>query len=290
LRFVVLPDLHFCEYPLGSLRKIRDEFYLRLFRTVKKFEPELVFLAGDASHNSHPDEFNGLRTCARRAGIEQLYLANGNHDLWRMSRREVAYYTSNPSPSYYAIDPVVERTIAGLSSTRKTGKFLVLDTSTPRHCADTRGKVDQEQLDWLSQQLASTPNGPVFVIAHHPLSELIHRKRISDFHITNSNEVLEILESWRKGPGFYFCGHTHTHRLVRRDNWLLVQLNAPLNCLNFPVIEVNSNEVQLSFTRIEGGEETARMSRLLALVQNHITGFYPRRDIPGYRKKITVEW
>ncbi|NWJ47607.1 MAG: metallophosphoesterase [Chloroflexi bacterium] len=282
MRFVVLPDLHFSEYSLGSLRQLRDEFYLRLFRTVKKFEPELVFLAGDASNNSHPDEFDGLRTCARRAGIEQLYLANGNHDLWKMSRREVAYYTSNPSPSYYEIEANTEGS--------KVSKFLVLDTSTPRHRTDTRGIVDPEQLNWLSQQLDNTSSGPVFIIAHHPLNELLQRTRIPDFHITNSSEVLEILEGWNKGPGFYFCGHTHTHKLVRQNNWFLLQLNAPLNSLNFPVIEVNNNEVQISFARIEGGDETARMSRLLALVQYHITGFSPRRDIPEYHKKIMIEW
>ncbi len=70
MRFVVLGDLHYSIYPGKKLADMRDEFYFRLFDTVKKVQPDVVFAIGDVSHSSRVEELEGIKAIASRAGIE----------------------------------------------------------------------------------------------------------------------------------------------------------------------------------------------------------------------------
>jgi 3',5'-cyclic AMP phosphodiesterase CpdA len=241
---------------------------------------------GDVTHTSKLSELSGLRECAHQVGINKFFIVNGNHDVWRLSRKMVASYSCNPRPGYFAFE--VDLPHSG--SKAATCHFIILDTTRKRPRADTRGHVGKTQLNWLNNQITHASPGPLFILAHHPLPELVTTKRLPGFHISNSDEVWEILKERKATPAFYFCGHTHEHNIVRHENWLLVEHDSPLNCLNFPVIEVDRQKVQMRFLPIEGGTETAWMNRMLSLGQYRLINFVRDSDRDIYHKEIVFEW
>ncbi len=259
---------------------------MRLFRSVRATDPQLVFLNGDASHTGLASELEGLRRCARQSGIEQFFIVNGNHDLWNMNRRMIASFSCNPRPGYFAFDVYQSDD----ERNQSTAHFIILDTNPRKWRTETRGFVGKTQLNWLAQQIEKSGPGPLFVLAHHPLRELAASRPVPPFHIVNSEEVWEVLRLRQHGPAFYFCGHTHRYELIHHDNWLLVQHDTPLNCLNFPLVEIEDNQITLRHVPVEGGRETAWMNRLLSLGQYRLVNFVRNADREIYRKEIIVEW
>jgi 3',5'-cyclic-AMP phosphodiesterase len=288
MRFVILGDLHYSIYPTVRLRDMREEFFSRLFRTVKQTKPDIVFAIGDVSHSGRAEEFEGVRECARNAGIEHYYSINGNHDLWKIPRNEMPRYNHNPKPGYFSL--YFDRNGQLTDAENSVWTFLLMDTAQQSKHVDGGGKVDHHQLHWLKEEVAKSGEKPLFVLGHHPLRGLTKFASFPGMNIHNSKEVWEILAQKKKGQGFYFCGHNHANSEALRDNWLAVQTAAPLNSLDFRVVDVSPEEVEMHLVNIEGERETNRLSYMLCLAQYNITRLYARRSPSTYRHTTPLKY
>jgi 3',5'-cyclic-AMP phosphodiesterase len=281
MRFVILGDLHYSIYPTEKLKQMREEFYGRLFRTVKASNPDVVFAIGDVSHSGRAEEFEGVRDCAKQAGIDHYYTINGNHDLWKIPRAEMPKYNYNPKPGYFAL--YFDENIQLTEQAKAVWTFLLMDTAQQSKHVDGGGKVDHHQLQWLQQEVDKSGEKPLFVLGHHPLRGLTKFSSFPGMNIHNSAEVWQVLASKKNGLGFYFCGHNHANSEARRDNWLAVQTAAPINSVDFRVVQITPQAMEMHLVPIEGGKDTTRLSYLLSLGQYNITRLYARRTPSTYR-------
>jgi 3',5'-cyclic-AMP phosphodiesterase len=260
MRFVLLGDLHYSQYPSKKLSAIRDEFFFYLFQAVKKTQPDVVFALGDLTHGSHAEELENVRTIAARAGITHYYMLNGNHDLLRLTRHEIIRYNYNPLPGYFALHLDEHGQESSDGST-----FLLLDTARQGQYRKPSGYLDSAQLKWLAHELSQIPTTqPAIVLAHHPLRGLTTWANFSGMHLTNSKEAWHVL-SQHPGPGFYFCGHGHINSQDRQGRWRFIQTGAPLLNLNFRVVDLTPQGLQTRLVEIEGAREVSGLAGLLSL-------------------------
>jgi 3',5'-cyclic AMP phosphodiesterase CpdA len=264
MRFVILGDLHYSHYGIKLLATIREEFFLRIFQTVKSIKPDVVFAIGDVSHHGRINELEGLRQVARRAGVEHYYMVNGNHDLIRLRPAEVVRHNYNEQAGYFALHFNQRGQIVDKDD-QEGWPFLLLDTSQQSKHLDTSGHVPQPQLDWLEQQIAQVPaTKTLVVLGHHPLRGLTKWANMRNMSINNSDDVWKVLAK-HQGPGFYFCGHNHNNSEARRDNWLAIQTAAPYMSLNFRLVELTPQGLKSELVQVEGSLEIAKRVRLLKM-------------------------
>lgn len=93
----------------------------------------------------------------------------GNHDVWGWNR-EKSGCTGN-EPQYgkqWAVD-TFELPKPYYAFEQAGWKFLVLDSTYP-HGNDYKGRLDDEQFEWLKEELRRTPETtPIFVLSHIPI-------------------------------------------------------------------------------------------------------------------------
>lgn len=96
-------------------------------------------------------------------------LCVGNHDVWGWNREKSG--CSGNEPDYgkkWALE-TFELTSSYYAFEQAGWKFIVLDSTYP-HGNDYKGRLDDEQFEWLQQELKRTPaSTPVFVLSHIPI-------------------------------------------------------------------------------------------------------------------------
>lgn len=277
MRFVLLGDLHYSAYSEEIHQAIREEFFNRLFETVREIGAEAVIAIGDTTDNGTPAEFLGLQAAAARHGVDFITV-NGNHDVLTMTKPEVSFYTKNRFP-YFTLyfNPA-----SGPSDVTdpEAVRFLILDTPKERNATDHGGYVGPEQLAWLTNQVIESGDKPLFVFGHHPLAGATRYAHFRMLCIDNSKEVWQILSSKRQGAAFYFCGHNHANSIARRGNWHFIQTAAPLRTSDLRVIEFTPEAVSLQTVPLLGGPETALLGQRLA----EAMGDFKRFPAKGFRR------
>jgi 3',5'-cyclic AMP phosphodiesterase CpdA len=249
VRFIVLGDLHYSIYSTLLLRQSRDEYYETLFSEVLEQQADVVFAIGDTVDNGLPEEFEGLHTCAQRAGLK-FVTVNGNHDLLEQTKTEIAHWTGNTQPyftQYY-------NPIKGASTIldKEAAPFVILNTPKEKSPKDHGGYVDSEQLAWLKQQIDQSENLPLFVFGHHPLQRATLWSTFRMLNIDNSRDVRVAFYRKQQSQAFYFCGHNHANSIARAANWNFIQTAAPLRTNDFRVIDFTPEEISIQTVNIKG--------------------------------------
>jgi hypothetical protein len=254
-------DLHYSVYNSAELCAAREDYYHRLFTSVLNLNPDVVFAIGDTVDNGLLEELEGLHNVARRAGLK-FYTVNGNHDLLRNPKTEIARYTGNQNRYYSRIYHPANGVSTALDP--EASRLVILDTPKEMNEKDHGGYVDAEQINWLKGEIDASGNNPLFIFGHHPLQGTTRWSSFPMLNIDNSKQVK--LAFWRKqqGIGFYFCGHNHANSIVRRANWNFIQTAAPLRSSDFRVIDYTPESIHLFTAPIEGGDVSARLGNKLA--------------------------
>lgn len=283
MRFVLLGDLHYSAYSDKTHRELREEFFNRLFQSVKDLRPDAVIAIGDTTDDGLPGEFEGLHANAARNGVS-FVTVNGNHDVLALSKQELAFYTGNRFP-YFTL---YFNPLTGLSEVTdpNAARFLILDTPKEKNARDHGGFVNSAQFAWLTNQVLESGNAPLFVFGHHPLTGATRYSNFPMLAIDNSKEVWQALSAKRLGKCFYFCGHNHANSIARRGNWHFIQTAAPLRTSDFRLIEFTSEKVSLQMMPIQGGQETALLGHRLADAMGDFKRF-PSKGFRGDRELVT---
>ncbi|MBN9389414.1 MAG: metallophosphoesterase [Chloroflexi bacterium] len=265
MRFILLGDLHYSVYQGENSKEnyaaLREEFFDRLFQTVRAVRADVVIAIGDTTDNGLPEEFAGLHACAARNEVDFITV-NGNHDVLTLTKPELSFYTGNRFPYYTRyFNPVTGQSDV---TDPQAARFLILDTPKERNPKDHGGYVGPEQLAWLTNQLIESGDKPLFAFGHHPVGWATRYANFPMLNIDNSKEVWRAFATRRKGNSFYFCGHNHANSVTRRGNWHFIQTAAPLRTADFRLVEFTPGKVHMRTVPLLGGAATARLGNQLA--------------------------
>lgn len=147
----------------------------------------------------------------------KVYSVLGNHDVFGVSSKSGIPATD----PMYGKKMFAERVGPRYSSFDHKGwHFVLLDSiGTKPGGRDFIGHVDEEQIDWLKNDLAKMPRGANLVVCTHvPLVSGAMQilpdpwKTAETYLVTNARDVLEIL--WPYQPKAVLQGHTHIREKV----------------------------------------------------------------------------
>jgi 3',5'-cyclic AMP phosphodiesterase CpdA len=119
--------------------------------------PEAIIFTGDLADKGEPVAYGKLRSIidpvARRLGAQPIWVM-GNHD-------DRAAFRSTLLGQYPSTEPVDK--VYFLNGLR----IITIDTSVPGHHF---GQLDESQLDWLADELATdAPHGTILAMHHPPI-------------------------------------------------------------------------------------------------------------------------
>ncbi|SEL43611.1 metallophosphoesterase family protein [Parapedobacter koreensis] len=216
--FVFISDAHltFRDSSLHYFRKAVD--------SINRLKPDFVISGGDlvrdvnAASESLADSLYDLYLSEVKQFNMPIYHAIGNHELFGIAKQN----KEDPSHPLYA-KKMYEKKVGKRYYTfeHKGWRFFVLDNLKLLE-AENRvvGHVDEEQMAWLKQELATVlPTAPIAVCGHIPfvttrkLFELGALVATPDFSsIDNSLDFFRLFEG--KNLKLIMQGHEHFHEVI----------------------------------------------------------------------------
>ena len=197
--------------------------------------PDIIFNGGDtifdalgADKSSVERQWSLWNSIIKEENNLPIVHCIGNHDVWGAGEKTDILYGKG-----YAVDKM-ELNRPYYSLEKAGWKFIILDSTHPVGDGWYTGKLDDEQFDWLENELAQTDsNTPIMVMSHIPILTA------TGFYEGNEkNGNWEVPGSWMhidfnrikklflKHPNVKLCISGHMHLL---DN---VQYNGVTYCCN----------------------------------------------------------
>ncbi|MCP9618700.1 metallophosphoesterase [Nocardia otitidiscaviarum] len=158
---------------------------------------DALVLSGDLTDSGSPEGYRRLREAVEPAAAElgaEVVYAMGNHDERTAFGVELLGHAPGAVAADVPHDQVVE--VAGL-------RIIALDSTTPRRHT---GKLELDQLAWLTDQLRRpAPRGTLLVLHHPPLRSAIPAAELLGL---GQIELLEAAVA-DSDVGMILCGHNH---------------------------------------------------------------------------------
>ncbi|ACT00550.1 metallophosphoesterase family protein [Paenibacillus sp. JDR-2] len=156
-------------------------------------KPAFIVISGDLTQDGDVEDYKFLRQLIDEEqaalGIP-VYVALGNHDSRPFFRE--GYLNEEPSEESYHYSFMHEEL-----------RIIMLNTQVPgKH----DGRLDEAQLDWLSNELASTAPAGTIVVLHHPV--VATPSELMDSHLLENPEALADVIAGTDVIGL-LSGHIH---------------------------------------------------------------------------------
>lgn len=157
---------------------------------MQALDPDVVVVKGDLTNVGSEEELQAFLDAYGRMGAK-LQWVRGNHDA--MTDPNLG---AGRAPFAVELDGVT---------------LAVLDTVIP---GIDRGQVSTDQVVWLDELAASTPD-PVLVFGHHHLWNLDAEPPGTEYFGINPADSIAVAEvvARRENIAGYFAGHTHRNRV-----------------------------------------------------------------------------
>jgi len=210
--FVFLTDIHL------TTERHALEGFMQAIDTINELNPDFVLTGGDnimdalAQNYEHSDSLYDLFAEATEKLKMPVYSTLGNHEVFGL------YESSGVDPSHEEYGKkLYENRIAKrfYSFDHKNWHFIVLDAIGFTEDRHYYGHIDDEQLEWLKNDLEKTgKETPIVVSTHIPLlsiGEQVMSEPTAGFSpgsiVTNANEVRQLLEQYN--TKLVLQGHLH---------------------------------------------------------------------------------
>lgn len=185
---VHLSDIHF--------GRVNHHVISPLIEAITKISPDLVAVSGDLTQRARAHQFKEARAFLDRLPTPQIVVP-GNHDVplhnvaarfLQPLRKYRRHITDDLRPYYY------------------DDEIAVLGVNTARSLTIKEGRINEEQVAWMSERLCACHPGVVkIVVTHHPFDlpeghderDLVGRARMA----------MEALA--RCGADLFLAGHLH---------------------------------------------------------------------------------
>ena len=261
LKFVQVSDVHFSTRQTNTTYKLTGESPELLDDAVEQINAipnvNFVMFTGDQIDKSFEKELSAFLPHAQKL-VYPWYVAFGNHDTCIGGYLTPSVYLSlvskynknfNFTTPYYSFVP------------QKGYKVIVLDTII-RDRITANGEISPEQLQWLDNQISSSPKDTILIFMHVPIIEPYS----SPGHkLLNAEEVETVLKKY-KNPMGVFQGHYHGAKITQKDNILYVSSAALVSYPNvFRVVNVTNYRRRVVFdiktneTRLQNLQKLAKI-------------------------------
>jgi len=136
-------------------------------------KPDLILSGGDlimdafgASYERTKTQWDLFQSVLKAENSLPIEHCIGNHDVWSFKKREGEEAAKEGKK--WAME-VLGLTSPYRSFERKGWKIIVLDSTFPKEGGYT-ARLDDEQFDWLKEELARTPlKTPILILSHIPI-------------------------------------------------------------------------------------------------------------------------
>lgn len=269
MRLALLGDFHYSTMSHGTeeMKAARVRAYEHMLNAFLKEEADVHVSIGDLTHEGTDQELRSMFSMLAGSGRNFIHVL-GNHDTYSMPKREISMLTGQER--YRAMDTPHAR-------------LIFLDTTQEMNRTDWGGELDEEQLDWLKDQLADSREKQVLLFGHHPVFDTTARSTLDKLYIRPQEELKGILNSRPEG-GIYFCGHNHLNSIVEQGKWHYVQTAACLDVPAYRVIEVHEGGVAITHRFIQD----AGLNEDIQSFCYDLPGFGPVANALGEESDLTL--
>lgn len=271
LKFAQVSDVHFYIGENNTTYKMIAESPKLLDDAIAQINEipnvSFVMFTGDQIDKPFEKELNAFLPHLEKLNAP-WYFAFGNHDTMyggyltpSLYMQLVNKYNKNYKfeKTYYSFVP------------QKGYKAIVLDTII-RDKLTSNGRIGEQQLEWLDQELASSTKDTILIFMHVPLLE----PYVSPNHrLLDADKMEEILNKY-KNPIAVFQGHYHGAKITQKGHILYVSCPSMVTYPNaFRMITVTNYRNKVVFdiqdkeTRLK---DVQKLAKLLIFGVNFYTG------------------
>lgn len=272
-RLAIIGDLHYSVDALDNVSaRSRNEFYDALLNSFFSCDADFHIALGDLTHFGTEAEW--LQLVDLVSHINGTYQRNfryilGNHDTLEVSKQRVAEITRLPRFFMEELNSC---------------KCAFIDTTYEASPKNWGGFVDDEQLEWLSQQPIETER-PLLLFGHHPLPRTTLESEKPMMSIDNGHELAQRVQPIGY-PIVYFNGHNHIHNIVNQlnsyPNWTFVQSSAVLSAPVYRVVTVDSNQITIDTVDLSAAVSASHF-------RNNVQGYFHQQSAFGKPADHNIE-
>lgn len=271
LKFAQVSDVHFYTGQDNTTFKMRAESGKLLDDAISQINEtpnvSFVMFTGDQIDYPYEKELSAFLPYTEKLNVP-WYFTFGNHDTMlggylnpTLYIQLVNKYNKNYKfeKTYYSFVP------------QKGYKAIVLDSIIRDHLT-SNGKIGEEQLLWLDNELKNSTKDTVLIFIHVPIIEPYNSP---NHRLLDADKVQEVLNKY-KNPILVVQGHYHGAKITQMDNILYVSCPSLVSYPNaFRMITV-SNFRKKVVVNIENKEtrlkNIQKLSKLLVFSHNLYTG------------------
>lgn len=271
LKFAQVSDVHFYTGQDNTTFKMRAESGKLLDDAIAQINEtqnvSFVMFTGDQIDYPYEKELSAFLPYIEKLNAP-WYFTFGNHDTMiggylnpTLYMHLVNKYNKNYhfEKTYYSFVP------------QKGYKAIVLDSIIRDHLT-SNGRIGEEQLLWLDNELKNSKKDTVLIFIHVPIIEPYNSP---NHRLLDADKVQEVLNKY-KNPILVFQGHYHGAKITQMDNILYVSCPSLVSYPNaFRMITV-SNFRKKIVVNIENKEtrlkNIQKLSKILVFSHNLYTG------------------
>jgi len=224
----------------------------------KADKPSFLLISGDlANRIGEPYDYKAVKNLLQPVVDEgvPVYYVMGNHD--RRQNYLNAFYSTHPAelvPGKYV--QIVRTAFAD---------WYLLDSKQVEHV--TRGRLEKEQLNWLSAELDKRPEKPAIMVLHHdPYSP----KQSKKAGLEDTEEFLNII---RPRSQVKACIYGHTHR------YELLQDPSGIHFINVPSVAYSFTSAPIGWVQAKLKRDGIHLELKTTDTNNELNG-----------KSVTLKW
>lgn len=261
LKFAQVSDVHFYTGEDNTTFKMRAESPKLLDDVIAQINEtpnvSFVMFTGDLIDKPFEKELSAFLPHAQKLNIP-WYFAFGNHDTMvggylnpKIYMEIVNKYNKNYQfeKTYYSFVP------------QKGYRAIVLDSIIRDHLT-ANGRIGEEQLNWLDDELKQAKKDTILIFTHVPVIEPFNSP---NHKLLDSDKVQGILNKY-KNPIIVFQGHYHSAKITQKDNILYISCPSLVSYPNaFRMITISNYKNKISVniedkqTRLKNVQKLAKL-------------------------------
>ncbi|PRR83801.1 metallophosphoesterase family protein [Clostridium vincentii] len=272
MKVVILGDFHYSDLREKDRSKekevfdIRDKYYEKIISSFLKTEGDYHIALGDLTNFGNKEEIKYVCDELKNNGVNFIHVM-GNHDTYNSSKQEVLNETKQER--YFSIE-------------EEDKKLIFIDSTLETNHECWGGSIDEEQLQWLENEVIDAEGKTVLIFSHHPVYDTTALSKDENLYIQEIEEVDRIL-SLHKGRGVFFCGHNHVNSICKRENWYFVQTAAILDINAFRVVDIQADKINFDYKEVED------VSSLSNIIGTNMVHFFIKDGAEGNEEDRVLE-
>lgn len=249
IRIVQITDTHLFKDRQGMLAGIQTwNTFSAVLDRIRQYHADFdyLILTGDLAQDEELETYLLLRE-ALGDWLGRCRMVPGNHDNPSHLRKVFPeLFPANDDPLTFVLES-------------EGWKLIGLNSHVP---GETGGRIDASQLQWLKNQLNSTPNAPTLLFLHHP-PVAISVEWLDTIGLSDTRNLIELIDS---SPQIRAVCAGHVHQEFEGRIGSAAMYTTPSTCVQF------GNRSEKSF------DSKAAGYRLLQLDENCHTQVYRLSD------------